>query len=164
MFFRKAKPVGNDNLPAAPATAIISRGMTVEGTIVSDGEVQVDGMVRGSIRASICLIDSHGTVEGDVTAREVIVRGRVSGPIRGIHVHLQDGAQVDGDIVNESITVDSGAQINGAVWRSDDPLGTAEPEAERFTGSNPALPFTSPLWSGREANDYRPLTAIRPRR
>ena len=55
-------------------------------------------------------------------ADEVIIRGKVSGPIRGIHVELQAGAHVEGDVVNTTIAIENGAHIHGSVWHSEDPL------------------------------------------
>ena len=164
MFFRKQKAVGNDNEPRETAPTVIGRDTTFNGTIESDGEVHVDGTVRGSVSARVCHVGATGQIEGDVLADDVYVRGRVSGPIRGHHVHLQSGARVDGDIVNQTIMIDNGAQLNGAVWRSDNPLGQEQTAPGQPTLSTAASPlFASSLWN-RENDDFRPLQAIRPKR
>ena len=160
MFFRKAKTTSNDNTPVVQAPTYVGRNTTIEGVISTDGELQINGTVRGSVRARLCFIDSDGTVEGEAEADEVIVRGRVAGPIRGNHVHLREGAQVEGDIISQTIAVDNGARLQGAVWQSASPLDRAEPELPVHDGHRL---LGGSLWSSLEDASYRPLKAIRPR-
>ena len=160
MFFRKRKPISNDNTPAVSPPTYIGRNTTIEGLLSSEGEVHIDGMVRGSVRAMMCLVDTGGTVEGDVEAEEVVVRGRVVGPIRGNHVHLQEGAEVHGDIVSQTIAVDNGARLQGAVWQNQNPL---DDQVQGSQGANAHAALGGSLWSSIEDSSYRPLKAIRPR-
>ena len=163
MFFRKSKLTSNDNVPAPASPSYVGRNTVFDGTITSDGEVHIDGLVRGTVMAKICIIDSNGTVEGLVEAEEIEVRGRVVGPLRGHHVHLQEGAHVEGDIVSETIAVDNGAHLQGAVWQSSDPLGkTSAPDASH-SRRDPSNLLTNPLWNRIEDDGFRPLKAIRPR-
>jgi cytoskeletal protein CcmA (bactofilin family) len=162
MFFRKRKHTSNDNTPAQVSPTYIGKNTTIDGAITTDGEIHVDGLVRGSISAQICVIDVNGVVEGEVSAEQIIVRGRVMGPLRGVHVHLQDGAHVEGDIQNETIAVDNGAHLHGSVWQSTDPLGTtnATEQQER----EPTGFLSSPLWSSPDDDGFRPLKTVRPPR
>jgi|GEM_PF-2146542 len=177
MLFRKrGKPTSNDNHPSVvstPATpsSLIGRGMVVEGDVSSDGDIHVDGILRGKLQARQCVIELNGLVEGDVIADEIVVRGRVVGPMRAYHVHVEAGARVEGDVVNASITVDGGAEIHGAIWHNDDPFAEAaesrpRPEAGREDAAasreRPSY-LESPLWNGGAVDDYRPIVAVRPR-
>ncbi len=165
MFFRKKTEADYDVPQLAAAPTVIGRDTTVEGAVDSDGEVQVEGRVRGSVRASVCIVGVDGLVEGDIIADEVRVSGRVAGPIRGRHVHLLRGAQVDGDVVNQTLAMDGGAELNGAVWRSDDPLGAnKQPSKPALTSTAPGSLFAAPLWPKRDNDDIRPLQAVRPKR
>ena len=135
MFFRKRKLTSNDNVPAPASPSYVGRNTVFDGTITSDGEVHIDGLVRGTVMAKICIIDSNGTVEGLVEAEEIEVRGRVVGPLRGHHVHLQEGAHVEGDIVSDA----------------------------SHSRRDPSNLLTNPLWNRIEDDGFRPLKAIRPR-
>jgi len=176
LFKKRAKATSNDNRPAMAASpgapsSLIGRGMLVEGDVSSEGDIHVDGTLRGKLQARTCVIEANGLVEGEITADDITVRGRVVGPMRAYHVHVAAGAQVEGDVVNASITVDSGAEIHGAIWHSEDPFAAEklalpvvraireEPAHERDRPSY----LESPLWSGDKVDDYRPITAIRPR-
>jgi cytoskeletal protein CcmA (bactofilin family) len=162
MIFKRNRATSNDNLPAESRGpySVIAPDMTVEGTIISRGELHVEGTVRGSIDADVCIIGREGTVEGSIRASELVVRGRVLGPIYAGHVEIHNGATVEGDVMNESISMQSGAQLRGAVWQSDNPLGG---ERSKPQDLRPAASFLdSPLWSGDD-DAFRPLKVIKPR-
>lgn len=156
MFFRKTRLNSNDNTPVVTAPTYVARDTTFQGNLSSDGEIHVDGLVRGSLKARVCIIDTNGTVEGETEADQVIVRGRAIGPLRGLHVHLQEGAHVEGDITSETIAVDNGAHLQGAVWRSGE-TQNALPRHE------PAALLNNPLWSRFDDDSLRPLKVVRPR-
>lgn len=95
--------------------SIVSADMAVHGDILSAGEVQVDGAVKGNIRCAQLTVSKSGTVEGEITAEQVVVHGRVDGRIMGRKVRLTATARMDGDVVNESITIEDGAHFSGNV-------------------------------------------------
>ena len=161
MFFKRPKQTSNDNSalspPAGPST--IARDTVLEGNISTNGEIRIDGSVRGSIRAQICIIEATGVVEGEVLADEIIVKGRIVGPLRAIHAHLHAGADVEGDIVSNTIAIETGARLQGSVWRNEDSsnnLPAAEPREQLSYLRNP-------LWAGPDGDSYRPIVAVRPR-
>ena len=158
MFFKRNKLVTNDNHAASEprAQSVIAADMVLEGNLLSKGELHIEGEVRGTIEADICVVGRDGIVEGTIRAGEVIVEGRVIGPIHANHVTLRDGADVKGDVVNTSIQVESGAHLQGAVWHSESPLGgtppLSQPEPVRTSSY-----LGNPLWAGDE-DAFRPLT------
>jgi cytoskeletal protein CcmA (bactofilin family) len=158
MFFRRQKAAGNDNdREAAPAT-LIAAGTVIDGQIDCEGDVRVEGTVRGSLRAQRCSIAPGGTVEGDITADEVVVQGHVTGPVRARHVHLEDGASVEGDISSDTIAIDTGARLTGSVWQGPAASGAASALTHR---DGPSL-FSESLWEGT-GGDGRALAAVKPR-
>ena len=92
MIFRRLKKKKTSeprHVDAGPS--IIASDVIIDGNLSTGGELQIDGTVHGMVRARSCVIDMQGVVEGEIIAEEVFVRGRVIGPIRGIHVHLHAG-------------------------------------------------------------------------
>jgi cytoskeletal protein CcmA (bactofilin family) len=162
LFFRKQKAAGNDNRiePAtAPAVAadpahssVVLAGTNVTGNIDSDGDILIDGSLRGSLRAQRLTVGLDGLIEGDVAADEVTVRGTVKGPIHARHIHLEHGAEVEGDITTTTIAIDTGARLTGAVWQ-----GGQEPQAERDT------PVSTASWDSATDTASRSLLSARPR-
>lgn len=165
MFFRRStKPHLNDNAPPPElAVTSIAADSEFDGSLTASGEVRIDGCLRGSVNAKVCVVEANGTVEGEISGDEIIVRGRVTGPLRAYHVHLQSGSQVDGDVTSTTITVDGGACLNGSVRRNDDPFAQQPGPVTYGAERNRSSFLDSPLWTGAETNTQRPLTVIRPR-
>jgi cytoskeletal protein CcmA (bactofilin family) len=163
MFFRKQKAVGNDNRTVVDHQPThIGPDSTIDGNLVSDGEVRIEGTVRGIVKARACHIAESGVVEGEVSAEEVFVQGRVIGPLRAQHVHLQPGAWVEGDITSETIAIETGARLSGSVWQGE---ARNEPVADTHHNGyeEPSALFSGSLWNSRPDEEFRPLKAIRPR-
>lgn len=163
MFFRKQRPAGNDNVQERVEVTVVGAGTEIEGNIASDGEVRIEGSVRGLVQAQVCIVATGGRVTGEISAETVEIHGRVHGPIRAGHVHLQTGADVEGDIASATIAIDTGARLSGAVWRGSAP--SAAPAALPAPGQSAShsLFSSDSLWASRQEDGYRPLAAVRPR-
>lgn len=137
MFFKKKKrPSGQPNQQVqAPNVepSFIGRDTTVEGHIVCEGELHVDGTVRGTVRAQVCVVDVDGVVQGEVSGDVVHVRGRVHGPIQGANVFIHSGAHVEGDVFHDTISIENGAYVYGSIRHN----GASSPMAP---GRAPAFP------------------------
>jgi cytoskeletal protein CcmA (bactofilin family) len=105
--------------------SIISAELSVRGTLVSAGDIQVDGRVDGDIRATSLVVGEKATILGDIYAEEATVRGRVEGSIRARKVHLCATCQVEGNILHEALSVEAGAFLRGNCRHSDNPLADA---------------------------------------
>ncbi len=99
------------------ASTIIGAGLTIEGEIVTDEDVAVQGVVRGKIEAKEAVsIDQGATVEADVTGSEVTVGGQLTGNVHASErVVIAAGARVVGDVKAARFTIQDGAQFKGHV-------------------------------------------------
>lgn len=123
------KPTGTDlGIPTAPrpkvAPSILSSDLTITGNIKTTGDIQIEGVVEGDIRAHLLTVGESATIRGEIVADDVVVNGRVVGRVRGLKVRLSSSARVEGDIVHKTIAIESGAHFEGSVQRQDDPLAT----------------------------------------
>src|ERR1700687_5347847 len=114
------RPAGRNGVPS-----IISADLIVRGTLISAGDVQIDGKVDGDIRASGLVIGEKAVITGDVFAEEAIVRGRVEGSIRARKVQLCATSHVEGNILHEAFSVETGAFFEGNCRHTDNPLADA---------------------------------------
>ncbi|MGH2569547.1 MAG: bactofilin family protein [Bacteroidota bacterium] len=100
---------------------MIAAGTTVEGKIRTQGSVRVDGKVVGEISASEAVAVGHsGEVEGNVTAKNVTVGGKVRGSLNIAEKAVLEGkAVVRGDLRAARLVIDEGALFDGKVSMSD---------------------------------------------
>ncbi|MGY6627980.1 MAG: bactofilin family protein [Oceanicaulis sp.] len=104
------------------APSILSADLVVHGSIMSEGEVQLDGTVEGDVRAGALTIGEEANVKGEVVAETVVIRGRVQGSVRARQVQLASTARVEGDVIHATLSIESGAFFDGHCRRSTDPM------------------------------------------
>lgn len=108
------------NGDAQPAGAsIIAADLHVQGNILTEGELQVDGTVEGDITGRMLTIGESGEVVGQIASDEVIIQGSVNGSVRARKVHLTSTCRVIADISHELICIDEGASFDGQCRRVD---------------------------------------------
>lgn len=117
-----ARPEGfqADSVEAAGAS-VIGNDLTILGEtirIVSQNKLQVDGHVIGDVHGKQVVISKGGSVTGNVYAEKVDVCGDVRGPIRALTVALHGSANVDGDIVSQTLSISQGAVFDGRARRA----------------------------------------------
>ena len=93
--------------------SVIGKDITIEGGVTGEGEVHIDGVVRGDVRVGRLSIGEGGHVEGTVSAELVEVRGKVVGAVTAKQIRLFATAHVDGDITHEQLAMETGASFQG---------------------------------------------------
>ena len=120
-MFSKAKR-GNDmhgaDRPVAPS--IISTDLRIVGDLISDGEIQIDGIVEGDIRARTLMIGEPAEVTGELFADSVAIYGTVTGQIKARSVSLAKTARMLGDIHHQDLSIEKGAFLEGHCRRASD--------------------------------------------
>lgn len=170
VFFRKSKVAVNDNAGKANQAegtsladvsqfTLIAFGASINGNIDSEGDVQVDGRVRGHVRAGGLTITADGAIEGEASAEDVIVQGYVKGPVRARHIHLLSGALVEGNLTCSTITIDAGARLSGTIRQEQQAI---QDETLFLPEQDHGLSVPS-IWDSRQSEGFRPLTAVRTR-
>ena len=104
------------------AVSVLSSDLTVVGNLKTTGDIQVEGIVEGDIRAHLLTVGESATIRGEIVADDIVINGRVIGRVRGLKVRLTSSARVEGDIIHKTIAIESGAHFEGSVQRQEDPL------------------------------------------
>lgn len=97
------------------SASIIGAGNTITGNIEAEGDIRIDGTVKGNVfsRAKI-LIGADGLVEGNIHCREADVNGQVVGNINTQELlHLKGNAAVSGDIHTAKLLIEPTVSFNG---------------------------------------------------
>ena len=93
--------------------AVIDAGLSILGCLQTDGEVHIDGQISGDIRCAYLLVGKTGTIVGDISADEAVIRGRVKGAIQAGRVIIQESAHVESDISHDKLSIEEGAYFKG---------------------------------------------------
>ena len=131
---------------AAPKPAsLISENLVIEGGVTGEGEVQIDGVVRGDVRVGKLTVGETGHIEGSVFAEAVEARGRIIGGITAKQVRLYGTAYVDGDITHEQLAMETGAFFQGRSLKFQRPAAPAQQAAIAAPAPGGPPPAPKPL-------------------
>src|SRR5580704_9390634 len=136
-------PTMSGALPTSSrAAACISQGIKIKGELTGSEDLFVDGVVEGklSLTTNSCLtVGPNGHVKADVSAREVIVRGKIEGRVTGRDkVQLWSTGQVIGEVQTDRLAIVDGALMRGRVEACKQPNKTAEIKASAATATGKA--------------------------
>ncbi len=128
------------------APSIISADLVVNGTLISQGDIQIDGRVEGDVHSSGLVIGDKAHIQGEIMADDVTVRGHVHGSIRARKVLLCATSHVEGNILHEAFAVETGAFFEGNCRHADNPLAedTSKTSEMRATPAAPAPAPSAP--------------------
>src|SRR6202030_3500571 len=100
--------------PTSPQGGLLSRLLSIKGEITGQEELLIDGEVHGRVRldGSELTIGPNGRVTAEIEAREVVVRGEVTGNIKGHdRVQITSTGRVRGEISARLISIEEGAEV-----------------------------------------------------
>ena len=118
--------------PSGPPTrSVIDSWVVITGSLLSHGEVQIDGRVIGDICCTHLIVGEDAAITGSIIAQEVFIRGAVAGTIRAKRVILQESARVDSEIYHELLSIEEGARFHGRARLNQDPISIGAPETPR---------------------------------
>lgn len=108
----KSKTNGNTNMEEV---TIISSSVIIEGKLTSNGNVRIDGVVKGNVEAKGNLtVGETGNINGDINADSVTVGGKVDGIINAKDkITLESKAHLKGDLITKILVVEAGAIFDG---------------------------------------------------
>lgn len=129
MFGKKDKAMGGF---ASGSTTLLSKSTEVIGDMHFTGNLEVEGIVRGNVIANgdaRVRVMEKGLVEGEISAPNVVINGRVVGDVYSSkHVELAANAVVEGNVHYQLIEMVKGAQVNGSLVYSADKGSEDKPE------------------------------------
>ena len=108
----KGIELDEDNSPS-----LLGKEIKIIGKISSKGALQLDGDLEGEITASKLVIEKSAKVVGSVTSDDLVIKGRIIGPVFGKKVRFGSSARVEGDTFHETIAIEDGAYYEGSIKR-----------------------------------------------
>jgi len=99
------------------APSILGRDIVITGDIKTEGDIQIDGRLDGNILAGTVTIGEQGAVNGTITAKNVNIRGKVTGKVESNVVELSETANVQADLIQDQLMIANGAFFDGKCAR-----------------------------------------------
>src|SRR5579864_9154175 len=96
----------------------IGKSIVIKGELSCSEDLDIEGRVEGTIepKGNRLTIGPNGSVRANVSARAVIVQGKLEGNIHASdRVDLKESAIVVGDITTQRISIEEGAHLKGSV-------------------------------------------------
>ncbi len=99
-----------------PSVNIIGNGTDINGNIKSNGDLRIDGFIKGTIHATgKVVVGSTGKVEGEISCQNADISGDVKAHIKVAELlSLKANAIVSGDIFTNKLAIEPGAVFTGA--------------------------------------------------
>ncbi len=116
--------------PAVGTPSLIGADLIVQGTMTSEGDIQIDGRVEGNVRGRKIVIGDNASVEGEIVADALTIRGRASGILQSRTTVLSAGARVEGELFHDILTVERGAHLDGSVRHAPRPAARESEKPE----------------------------------
>jgi len=98
--------------------ANIGKSITIKGDLTGSEDIVVEGTVEGKIEFpnNQLTIGANGTAKAEITAKTIVVIGRVTGNVHGTErVEIQATGVVEGDVSSPRLVVAEGAVLNGSI-------------------------------------------------
>jgi cytoskeletal protein CcmA (bactofilin family) len=116
MFNKDQKPSatrssGSGNL------SFLGSDVTITGNIGGDGNLHIDGRVDGDVQCNALIVGNSGQVNGNITADEAKIAGSVNGTVSAQTLTIESSARITGDLAYDSVSVETGAHVEGRVKR-----------------------------------------------
>jgi cytoskeletal protein CcmA (bactofilin family) len=124
--FTPSAPAAEPTPVAAPRNATlnsqdqatIGKSLVIKGEVSGSESLYIDGRVEGSINlaGNRVTVGRNGVVSANVTAREIVVLGKVKGNLQASdRVDIRNEGSLTGDVVAQRISIEDGAYFKGGI-------------------------------------------------
>lgn len=113
MFNKNRNLMGKNNDLNTSSINLIGAGTIINGEVISNGDIRVDGTVIGSVSSKgKVVIGSTGNIEGEIVCQNADVSGKISGNISVAEIlSLKATANLIGDIIASKLSIEPGANF-----------------------------------------------------
>lgn len=107
--------VNKSSAPDGASINLIGNGTTITGDIKSNGDVRIDGTLKGNLSISGKLVvGSSGNIEGNIICQNADISGEIHGKVTVSELlSLKASAKLLGDIVTGKISIEPNATFTG---------------------------------------------------
>src|SRR6185437_10699326 len=110
----------------------IGKSVVIRGELTGNEDLYLDGEIEGTInlRDHKLVIGPNGKIKATISAREVVLHGRVEGNVSATErVELKKSCTLMGDVSTQRIVIGDGAFFKGAIDIKESGQGKSKPVA-----------------------------------
>jgi len=110
------KMMVKNNTTESSSVNIIGAGTIIDGDITTNGDMRIDGSLKGSINVKGKLVVGiSGNIDGEIICQNADVSGTIKGKIAVSELlSLKASSKLTGDIITNKIAVEPGATFSGS--------------------------------------------------
>lgn len=155
------QPAANQNsnslatqLRTTAEQATIGRSLVIKGEVSGSEPLYIDGRVEGTINLSDnrVTIGRNGSVAANVTAREVVVMGKLQGNVTVTdRVDIRAEGALTGDVVAHRLSIEDGAFFKGSVdlKKSEQKMNTDAARNNKHDSAHSSQPLAMTAAAGK---------------
>jgi len=104
--------------PANQHQTFLGGSVTLRGELNGNEDLTIEGQFEGTLNLQdhCVTIGQHGQVKADITARQVVVSGKLNGKINARDkIEIRRTGSVTGDLVSAGVAIEEGAYFKGSI-------------------------------------------------
>ncbi len=99
------------------ALSFIGGEVVIKGNVTGRGDLHLDGSVEGDLDCATLILGASGRVKGNVGAERATIGGQVEGTINATELIIEKSARVSGDLSYQNVSIENGAQVDGRLMQ-----------------------------------------------
>jgi len=123
--------------------ANIGRSVVIKGEITGAEALFIDGRIEGTINfpENRVTIGRNGNVAANITAKEVVIMGKVQGNVEAAdRLDIRSEGVLSGDVITHRISVEEGAILKGGVEVRNPEKKDQKPQVQAQAQNKPEPP------------------------
>ena len=111
MFLKNSKIFSDKS--GINSLSIINQGIDFVGEVNTEGDIHIDGNMKGTIKANEVVIGPNGNFDGEIISDILKVSGLIKGKFTIKNLFIKKNGLLQGKAKYEIIVVESGGKIQG---------------------------------------------------
>ena len=97
------------------SVSVLDNNTSIKGDIVSNGILDVGGIINGKINVKQLNVKNGGVITGEVVAEDIVMakNGKIEGNIKAKSIKMLNGSCVKGEMCYNTLSIEDGAIIEG---------------------------------------------------
>ena len=118
-------------------TSIVGEDVNINGDLISNTSIRIDGKVMGNVIAQkLIIVGEKAEIKGDLSSKNIIVFWKLMGNVTAAEVQIKKTGTIHGDISVQAIEIEMGGKYNGSLMMNAEQRELNERQKAKETKSN----------------------------